>query len=343
MGSRESVSPGHQFQFRLTIEEWMATEFERVTIQYEELLDVIDHVRFFGVNGLIQRENKKISPFSFQPILEQGENFLVIAFSIPIFQSLDSIALQTGMEYFASVLRSILCKKIPINEAELAAFDDIKRLLPIQYQNREIIPYEDFTEKIEVQLRLKVRMGLQIIPNSSISEKIKAEKMSHLKVLEKAKRSLANIQSNLREYSQQIAKRYRVNVEAYLFQTNLGSRFEPIFIPIFSLNSTNQYNELFSLLVLTEEVINRISGRELEIMLAHEIIFDLLKNKFSRGTLEREIFLILSEDGKNDPEYLIEKELSKFFDLQEIKEAQKNIKVIVEALLAEDYPILQLD
>ncbi|MFX0172203.1 MAG: hypothetical protein ACFE9L_09800 [Candidatus Hodarchaeota archaeon] len=343
MSSREDVPISYQFQLKLTIEEWMATEFERVTIQYEELLDVIDHVRFFGVNGLIQRENRKVSPFSFQLISEKGEKFLVIAFSIPIFQSLDSMALQTGMEYFASVLKFTLCREKPVHESEVMAFDDIKRLPPIHYQNQEIIPYEDFTEKIEVQLKMKVRMGLQIIPISSIDEKIRAEKMGHLKELRKVKRSLANIRSNLREYSQHITQKYRINVENYLFQTSLESRFEPSYIPIFSLNSSNQFIELFSLLILTEEVINRISDRELEIMLAHEIIFDMLKNKFSRGILEREIFQILSEDGKNDPEYLIEKEMSKFFDSEEIKEAQRNIKAVVEALLAEGYPVLQLD
>ena len=164
MSSSEDVTKGKMFRSQLAIEEWMSMEFERVSIQDEDLLDVIDRVRFFGVNGLIQRENKKISPFYFQLIAQQEEKFQLIAFSIPIFQSLDSIALQTAMQYFAAVTKWIMCEKEPILEAEVKAFEDIKRLSPIHNQKRNIILYEDFTEKIEFQLRMKVRMGFQIIP-----------------------------------------------------------------------------------------------------------------------------------------------------------------------------------
>ena len=83
--------------------------------------------------------------------------------------------------------------------------------------------------------------------------------------------------------------------------------------------------------------------RQLEILLAHEIVFNQLKAKFSRGMLEKEIFLILLEDGKKGPEYLIEKEMSKFFKLQEVQEAQKAIRAVVEELIQENYPIMQLD
>ena len=343
MSSHEGVPPSQMFQSRLATEEWMAMEFERVTLQYEELLDLIDRIRFFGVNGLIQRENKKISPFFFQLIPQEGEDFLLIAFSIPIFQSLGSLAIQTGMEYFAAVTKRVLSERKPVSEAEVDAFADIKRLPPIHTQKREIIPYEDFTEKIEVQLRMKVRMGIQIIPTASIYEKVKTERMRHLEELRKAKRALANIHSNLKEYSQQISSKYRINIGSYLFQTSLESRFEPIFVPVFTLNSVNQIKEVFSVLVITEEVVNRLEDRQLEILLAHEIIFNQLREKFSRGALEKEILLILSDDGKKDPEYLIEKEMSKFFKLQEVTEAQKTIRAVVEELLQEDYPIIQLD
>jgi len=342
MSSNQGVSHSQIFQSRLAIEEWMAMEFERVTIQYEELLDIIDQIRFFGVNGLIQRENRKISPFYFQLIPQQGEDFLLIAFSIPIFQSLDTIALQTGMEYFASVTKQVLSEKKEISEAEVNAFEDIKRLHPIHKQKREIIPYKDFAEKLEVQLRMKVRVGLQIIPTSTISEKVKTERMKHLKEARKAKNALANIHSHLKEYSQIVSK-YRITVKPFLFQISLESRFEPIFVPIFTLNSVNQIKEIFSVLVLTEEVINRIDKQRLEILLAHEIIFNQLKAKFSRGVLEREILLILSENGKKEPEYLVEKELSKFFKSEEIKNTQLSIRAVVEELLQENYPVMPLD
>ncbi|MFX1515111.1 MAG: hypothetical protein ACFFC6_02300 [Promethearchaeota archaeon] len=342
MSSKQDVPDSQVFQSRLAIEEWMAMEFERITIQYEELLDIVDQIRFFGVNGLIQRENKKISPFYFQFIPQEGDDFLLIAFSIPIFQSLDSIALQTGMEYFASVVKQILCEKKEILEAEVQAFDDIKRLHPIHKQKREIIPYKDFAEKLEVQLRMKVRVGLQIIPTSTISEKVKTERMKHLKESRKAKSALANILSHLKEYSQIVSK-YRVAVKPFLFQLSLESRFEPIFVPIFTLNSVNQIKEIFSVLVLTEAVLNRIDKQHLEILLAHEIIFNQLKAKFSRGVLEREILLILSENGKKEPEYLVEKELSKFFRSEEIKNTQLSIRAVVEELLVENYPIMPLD
>ena len=342
MSSNHGVSHSQIFQSRLAIEEWMAMEFERITIQYEELLDIIDQIRFFGVNGLIQRENRKISPFFFQLIPQQGEDFLLIAFSIPIFQSLDTIALQTGMEYFASVTKQVLCEKKEIFEAEVKAFEEIKRLHPIHKQKREIIPYKDFAEKLEVQLRMKVRVGLQIIPTSTISEKVKTERMKHLKESRKAKNALANIHSHLKEYSQIVSK-YRITVKPFLFQLSLESRFEPIFVPIFTLNSVNQVKEIFSVLVLTEEVINRIDKQRLEILLAHEIIFNQLKAKFSRGVLEREILLILSENGKKEPEYLVEKELSKFFKSEEIRSTQLSIRALVEELLQENYPVMPLD
>ncbi|MHA2246853.1 MAG: hypothetical protein ACXADY_18050 [Candidatus Hodarchaeales archaeon] len=343
MSSSDDVPQGKMFRSQLAIEEWMSMEFERVSIQYEDLLDIIDRVRFFGVNGLIQRENKKVSPFYFQLIEQQEEKFLLIAFSIPIFQSLDSIALQTAMQYFAAVTKWIMCEKEQILEAEIKAFEDIKKMSPVHTQKREVIIYEDFTEKIEVQLRMKVRMGFQIIPTASINHKVENERMRHLQEFQKAKRALANIHSNLKEYSQQIVSKYRINVEPHLFQTSLESRFEPIFVPIFELDSANQVKEIFSVLVLTEEVINRINERQLEILLAHEIIYNEFKAKFSRGMLEKEIFLILSEDGKKNPEYLIEKEMSKFFKLNEVKEAQKAIRAVVEELIQEKYPIMKLD
>ncbi|MFX1284440.1 MAG: hypothetical protein ACFFB5_12345 [Promethearchaeota archaeon] len=342
MSSRDDIPPGQRFQFHLVIEEWMAMEFERVTIQYEELLDVIDRVRFFGVNGLLQRENKKISPFFFQLISQEGEDFLLIAFSIPIFQSLDSLAFQTGMQYFTAVTRWIMCNNQSILEAEIKAFEDIKRLHPIRRQKREIIPYKDFTEMIEVQLRMKIRMGLKVIPTASIIEKVKAERMKHLKEFQKAKSALANIHSSLKEYSQLVNK-YRVYVNAHLFQLHVESRFEPIFVPIFTLNSVNRVKEVFSVLILSEGVINRINDHQLEIMLAYEIIFNQLKTKFSRGVLEKEIFLILSEDGEKEPDYLVEKEISKFFNIEEVKEAQNAIRAVIESLLTEEYPIMQLD
>ncbi|UCE13582.1 MAG: hypothetical protein JSV04_00020 [Candidatus Heimdallarchaeota archaeon] len=343
MSSSESIPKSQMFQFRLTIEEWMAMEFERVTIQYENLLDVIDRVRFYGVNGLIQRTNRNVSPFYFQIISQQGEDFLLIAFSIPLFQSLDSIALQTAMEYFAAVLKNTLCERKPISDAEIKAFEEIKRLQPIRSKKTEIIPYEDFTEQIEVQLRMKIRMGLKIIPTTSIHETVTTERMKYLKELRKAKRALANIQANLKEYSQQIVRKYRINVGEYLFQSSIESRFEPVFIPVFTLNSFNQVKDIFSVIVLTEQIVNRINDHQLEILLAHEIIFNILKDKFSRGTLEKEIFLILSQEGKNDPEFLIEKEMSKFFNIEEVKEAQNTIREAVGELLQENYPIMQLD
>ncbi|MHA2328002.1 MAG: hypothetical protein ACXACR_05730, partial [Candidatus Hodarchaeales archaeon] len=147
MSSREKVTESQQFQFRLTIEEWIAQEFERVAIQNEKLLEILDQVRFLGVNGLIQRKNKKVSPFYFHTISEKETVFLLIAFSIPVFQSFDSIAVQTGMEYFSSVLKYVLIEKLAIAEAEVKAFDDIQRINTKYYQKREIIPYKDFTEK----------------------------------------------------------------------------------------------------------------------------------------------------------------------------------------------------
>ena len=65
MSIPQKIPQPQKFQFRLTTEEWMAIEFERVTIQHSSLLDVIEKVRFYGINGLIQRENSKISPFYF--------------------------------------------------------------------------------------------------------------------------------------------------------------------------------------------------------------------------------------------------------------------------------------
>lgn len=345
MSSREGVTPGQQFQFRLTIENWIAKEFERVGIQHEDLIDVLDQAQFFGVNGLIQLENKKVSPFYFQVVssFQKEENCLLIVFSVPIFQALDNISLQTGMEYFASVLRHTVCERKSIESAEVEAFSDIKRLHPFSYKEQTIIPYEDFTNKIELQTRMKVRMGLQIIPVAKIVERMKYEKMRHLKEFRIAKRALANIQSNLKEYSQKISKKYSVDVEAYLFQTRFESQFEPLNIPIFTLNTINQAKEVFSVLVIAKEVINRITERELEILIAHEVIFDLLKNKFSRGPLEREIYLIMTKEGKDDPEYLIEKELSKFFNLEDIKNTQNKIKTIINDLIAEKYPIMRLE
>ncbi len=342
MSSTDKISTGQLYQLRLTIEEWMASEFERVNIQCSEIFDVIDQVRFLGVNGLIQRENKKISPFFFKILNENGEDFLIIVFSIPVFQSLDSLALQTGMEYFGAILKHMLCEKQPAFESEIRAFSDIKKLLPVRVQNKEIIPYEDFTEKLEIQLRMRVRMGLQIIPVTTIEETYKTGRIRYLAELRKCKRALANIHANLKEYSKIIAKRYRINVDGFLFQTTLENQFEPLIIPIFTLHSKNRVNEDFSVLVLTEAVVNRVTPRQLEIMLAHEILFDLIRGKFSRGVIEKEIFLILSED-KDDPEYLIEKEMRKFFDLKEIKNTQEQIQSIVQELSDSKYSLLKLE
>ncbi|NHJ02869.1 MAG: hypothetical protein EAX86_12100 [Candidatus Heimdallarchaeota archaeon] len=190
MSSSDKISPGQLFSLRLTIEEWMASEFERVNLQCDDLLDVIDQVRFFGVNGLIQRENKKISPFYFKIFTEDDQTFLIIVFSIPVFQSFDSLALQTGMEYFGAVLRYILCEKKPTLESEILAFAEIKKLPPVRVQNREVIPYEDFTEKLEIQLRMRVRMGLQIIPTSTIEENYQTGRIRYLSELRKCKRAL---------------------------------------------------------------------------------------------------------------------------------------------------------
>jgi len=95
--------------------------------------------------------------------------------------------------------------------------------------------------------------------------------------------------------------------------------------------------------MINKEVIKRITPKDLEILIAHEIIFDLLKGKFSRGIVEREIFLILSEENKNNPEFLVEKEMSKFYDLNEIKESQSKIKSVVKVLLAEETSIMELE
>ena len=344
MFPRTDEIPSRSYQYRLTIEEWMAVEFEQVTLQYAGLMDVVDKVRFFGVNGLIQRENKKISPFCFHLINSNNEMFLIIAFSIPIFQSLDNIALNTSMEYLAAILRYVLCeKRLSLSEAEVEAFNDIRRLSPIQVQKREIVPYKDFAEKIEIQLKMKVRMGIPILPVSAIYEDFKKERIQFFEELGIAKRALVNIQSNLKEYSHKIAKRYRINVVPFLFQTSLENRFNPIFLPIVTMTSSTQSSELFSLLMINKEVIKRISSNHLEVLIAHEIIFDLLKEKFSRGLVEREIFLILSEENKDNPEFLVEKEMSKFYDLNEIRESQLKIKSIVEALLAENITIMELE
>jgi hypothetical protein len=321
----------------------MGTEFERVAIQHPKLLDVIDQVRFCGVNGLIQRANRKISPFFFQQVTEGQTRLLVIAFSIPIFQSLDAMAIQTGMEYFSFILKYILCENYAPQEAENTAFDDIKRLHPIRSNNEEITPYKDFVEKIEVQMRMKIRLGLPVIPISTIEEKVRTERLTYLAELRKAKRALGNIKSNLREYSKEIAKRYRINVGAFIFQTSLENLFEPVYIPIFTLNSLNRANEIFSVLVLTEEVVKRVNNRQLEILIAYEIIGARMRSKFSRGPLEREIFLIISKDGKTAPESYIEKELSKFFELKEINDAQTTVRNIVEDLIGESYPVMVLE
>ncbi len=332
-----------EFQFRLTIEEWMAMGFERITLQYSSLLDVIDQVQFYGINGLIQLESQKISPFYFHKIHESDKEFIIILFSIPIFQSLDSIAFQTCMEYFAATIKHFFCENKSISDSEIEAFDDIKNLPLIRSQNRDIFPYEDFTEKIEVQMRMKVRSGIQIFPILKIEEDISKKSLAHLPEYRKAKAALVTIQSNLREYSSKIASKYRISVKPYLFKTALENRFEPTFIPVFTLDSINQMKEDFSVLVISSEVINRIDKYNLRILIAHEIIFDLLKDKFSRGLLEREIYQILSNGQKNDPNFLIVKEMTKFFSKEDISKAQNAIKQTVEDLLQENYPIMKLD
>ncbi|MCK4848605.1 MAG: hypothetical protein KAT16_06255 [Candidatus Heimdallarchaeota archaeon] len=342
MSQPQKIPLTRQFQFRLTIEEWMAIEFERVTLQYSALLDVIENVHFYGINGLIQRENQKISPFYFHLVDEQNEKLLVIVFSIPIFQALDSIALETCIEYFASVVQEIFCEKKPVSEAEISAYGDIKNLPIIRLQDEEIIPFEDFTEKIELQLRMKVRMGLQIFPTSKIQEDISDESMQNLAEIRKAKSALATIQSNLREYSAKISSTYRISVKPYLFRTSLENRFEPTIIPVFILDAVSQIKENFSVLVFSAELIARVDPKHLKILMAHEIIFDLLKGKFSRGLIEREIYQILSV-GQDDPNFLIAKEMTKFFPMEEISEAQKAIREIIEQLIEENYPIFNLD
>jgi hypothetical protein len=343
MTTQQKISPSQQFQFRLTIEEWMAIEFERATLQYSALLDVIDQVKFYGINGLIQLENQKVSPFYFHLIEEHEEKFLIIVFSIPVFQSLDSVALSTGMEYFSAISKNIFCEDKSVSESEIQAFSDIKNLPLIRSQGNDVIPYEDFTEKIELQLRMKVRTGIQIFPVTKIIEDISTESMQHLKELRKAKAALVTIQSSLREYSARISNRYRITVKPFLFRTALENRFEPSFISVFSLDATSQVKDGFSVLVFSCEVINRINQNELKILIAHEIIFDLLKDKFSRGIVEREIYQILSNGNKNDPNFFIIKELNKFFTEEEISNAQNAIKQTIEDLLEENYPIMRLD
>jgi len=342
MSQPQKIPLTRQFQFRLTIEEWMAIEFERVTLQYSVLLDVIENVHFYGINGLIQRENQKISPFYFYLVDEQNDKFLIIIFSIPIFQALDSIALQTCMEYFASVTQKVFCDKKHVSEAEISAFSDLKNLPIIRSQNTEIIPFEDFTEKIELQLRMKVRLGLQIFPTSKIQEDISNESLQNLAEIRKVKSALVTIQSNLREYSAKISSKYRISVKSYLFRTSLENRFEPTIIPVFILDAVSQIKEDFSVLVFSAELIARVDLKHLKILIAHEIIFNLLKGKFSRGLLEREIYQILS-DGQDDPNFLIAKEMTKFFPMEDISEAQKAIREIIEQLHEEKYPILNLD
>ncbi len=343
MSSHQKIPPTQQFQFRLTIEEWMSIEFERVTLQYSALLDVVEQVRFYGINGLIQLENQKVSPFYFHIIEENEEKFMIIIFSIPVFQALDSSALSTGMEYFSAILKNIFCENKSVSESEILAFSDIKHLPLIRMQGQDVIPYEDFTEKIEVQLRMKVRTGIQIFPIIKILEDISMESMQHLNELRKAKATLITIQSSLREYSARIANRYRISVKPYLFRTALENRFEPSYIPVFSLDAMSQVKEDFSVLVFTSEVINRTSQNELKIMIAHEIIFDILKEKFSRGLIEREIYQILSNGNQNDPNFFIIKELKKFFTEEEISKAQNAIKQTIGELLEENYPIIRLD
>jgi len=287
MSQPQKIPITRQFQFQLTIEEWMAIEFERVTLQYSVLLDVIENVHFYGINGLIQRENQKISPFHFHLVDEENDKLLVIIFSIPIFQALDSIALQTCMEYFASVAREIFCEKKTVSEAEISAYSDLKNLPIIRSQNAEIIPYEDFTEKIELQLRMKVRMGVQIFPTSKIQEDISNKSMQNLAEIRKAKSALVTIKSNLREYSAKISSKYRISVKSYLFRTALENRFEPTIIPVFILEAVSKVKEDFSVLVFSAELIARVDLKHLKVLMAHEIIFDLLKGKFSRGLLER--------------------------------------------------------
>ncbi|MHA1213862.1 MAG: hypothetical protein ACTSR2_04615 [Candidatus Hodarchaeales archaeon] len=321
----------------------MSAEFERVTIQYENLLDVIDRVRFFGVNGLIRRENRKVSPFCFQLVEQDKEILLVIVFSIPVFQSFNVITTQTCMEYFASILKHTLCDRMSIEEAEIESYKDIQKLHPIHRGKSEIVPYQDLAENIELQLRMKVRMGVQIIPAETIFEDIKNERMKHLAELKTAKKALINVKSSLKEYSHQIANKYRINVVPAIFQASIESKFEPVYIPNFTIISSNQSSILFSIVVITDEVIKRIETKHLEILLAYEIIFDILKSKFSRGIVEREIFQILSENHKNDPEYLIGKELGKFYQVTEIQDARKSIQQVVNDLVDEGYPIIQLE
>ncbi|MHA1975962.1 MAG: hypothetical protein ACW98F_07920 [Candidatus Hodarchaeales archaeon] len=343
MSSHQKIPPAQQFQFRLTIEEWMAIEFERVTLQYSVLLDVVEQVRFYGINGLIQLENQKVSPFYFHLTEEHEEKFLIIIFSIPIFKSLDSSALSTGMEYFSAILKNIFCDNKSVSESEILAFTEIKNLPLIRSQGQDIIPYEDYTEKIEIQLRMKVRTGIQIFPVTKIIEDISTESMQHMEELRKAKAAMVTIQSSLREYSARIANRYRISVKPYLFRTALENKFEPSFIPVFSLEAASQVKEDFSVLVITTEVINRINPKELKILIAHEIIFDLLKDKFSRGVVEREIYQILSNGNEKDPNFFIVKELNKFFTEEEISNAQNAIKQTIEDLLEEKYPVMKLD
>jgi hypothetical protein len=321
----------------------MALEFERVTVQYSSLLDVIEKVRFYGINGLIKRENDKISPFYFHLLDDTGERFLIIVFSIPIFQSLDSIALQTAMEYFAALLRRLFCEKSSVFESESLAFNDIKNLPIIRSKGKDLFPYEDFTEKIEMQLRMKVRLGLQIFPINKIKEDISLESMQHISEYRKVKSALITVQSNLREYSAKITNKYRISVKPYLFETAAENRFEPTVIPVFTLNAMSQVKDDFSVLVFSAEVVNRIDPDQLKILIAYEIIFDLLKDKFSRGLLEREIYQILSNGQKDDPGYMISKEMIRLFPQEVITQAQNAIKQTIETLLEANYPIIRLD
>ena len=100
-----------------------------------------------------------------------------ISFDEDLLKAVDNYAASAKLTRSAIVRDSL---KHWLREKEIKAFEDIKQLSPIHNKKRDIIPYEGFTEIIEVQLRMKVRMGFQIIPTASINHKVENERIKHV-------------------------------------------------------------------------------------------------------------------------------------------------------------------
>ncbi|MFX0209756.1 MAG: hypothetical protein ACFFDT_27490 [Candidatus Hodarchaeota archaeon] len=335
----------------MIIREWLKQELERIMntmpLQSEIIAFIRENVHFITVNGLVARPNQMIGTnwYVVQDLpmsnLESRRVIWIVA-AVPLFTYMEARMKDTWsaiLQFLVLVCQSIYNSKISPNfqTAEKEAFENLKKLLGSGKIGAE--KALKMRVKIENLISMQMTAGMPIEEEPSYIEQIQRSFIipSH-NIKERANKAFSRACSRMTDYEDaRIAKDIQIRfVPALLLGRSEATQTTSIAATILGLTPSGVLN--FAIMLLSIPLLEAVSDEDIEVIIFHEISHLILKRKYQRGAMEREIGKLLSPKYKE----MANRQVERIYGANKLQNVQKRVEQLIGTLLEQNCPIISL-